>query len=287
MKFSLIVGTYNNFTDLPHLLESLVSQTYENFEVIVVDQNDSSETIQAQCRRYAPHINIHYIHTNERGLSRARNLGIQQATGDILCFPDDDCIYLPTTLIDVKTVFETNPSCDIVSISARHPITKRLLSYTPHPLRQPITGSSFIFYLITSIGLFVKKNTVLFDPDFGVGGKYNSCEEFDYVIRLLAQGKTGEYIPEISVLHPEPDIEPSRYALKIYRNAVGHGAFFRKHFSSFPVSKMQFLYFYILFVKPVLGWLYYKVLRNQVGAIRQKNYLLGRIAGYCAYERKA
>ena len=71
MKFSLITVTMG---DRPHLLAklkaSLAAQTYRDFEWIVVSHKDYPEF--------------------KGGLSRARNFGIEQATGDVLGFPDDD-----------------------------------------------------------------------------------------------------------------------------------------------------------------------------------------------------
>jgi len=82
MKFSLITVTMG---DRPHLLAklkaSLDAQTYRDFEWIVVSHKDYPEF--------------------KGGLSRARNFGIEQASGDVIAFPDDDAWYKPDLLASV------------------------------------------------------------------------------------------------------------------------------------------------------------------------------------------
>lgn len=95
MKFSLITVTMG---DRPHLLAklkaSLDAQTYRDFEWIVVNHKDHPEF--------------------KGGLSRARNFGIEQATGDVLGFPDDDAWYRPDLLESVSAML-ANPENDGVS----------------------------------------------------------------------------------------------------------------------------------------------------------------------------
>ena len=82
MKFSLITVTMG---DRPHLLAklkaSLDAQTYRDFEWIVVSHKDYPEF--------------------KGGLSRTRNFGIEQASGDVIAFPDDDAWYEPDLLASV------------------------------------------------------------------------------------------------------------------------------------------------------------------------------------------
>lgn len=90
---SIIIPVYNTADYLPHCLDSVVAQTYEQTEVILVDDgsDDGSERI---CDEYAgKHGNIRVIHQENRGLSAARNAGIDEACGTYISFVDsDDCI---------------------------------------------------------------------------------------------------------------------------------------------------------------------------------------------------
>lgn len=283
MKFSLIIGTFNNFDDLPNLFESLSAQTHKDFEIILVDQN-TTEIIKDQCSRYSGKLEINYQKTEEIGLARARNIGIKNARGDIFSFMDDDCVFPGTTLQSVHEHFIDHENCDIVAISTRAPGTNDFLSYTPVRERRKLTINN-IYHLVTSIGLFVKKNGQCFDESFGAGGTFHSSEEFDYVFHLLNHGATGEYIPDIFVYHPELEKNNKEYFHKIRRNSIGHGAFMRKNISiSSPFVFANYLF--ILFIKPLVGIIYHSSRFDRTGVLRQLNYLTGRITGYIRYRAR-
>ena len=98
MRFSLIMGTYGRGEVICGFLESLKNQNYDNFELIVVDQNPDDQ-VEKICRGYSSHFEIKYLETDKPGLSHARNIGLKHISGDIVTFPDDDCEYPPGSLI--------------------------------------------------------------------------------------------------------------------------------------------------------------------------------------------
>src|SRR5690554_6930860 len=92
-KVSLIVPTYNVEPYIQEFLASVTSQTtgLRNLEVIIVDDGStdrSGEIAQAWARRYPN--TIRYIRQENKGLSGARNTGLNHATGDWVSFPDPD-----------------------------------------------------------------------------------------------------------------------------------------------------------------------------------------------------
>ena len=86
---SVIVPVYNVEKYLRQCLNSVVGQTYKNLEIIVVDDGstDGSGTI---CDEYTKDKRIKVFHTENKGLSAARNLGLDHATGDWIGFVDSD-----------------------------------------------------------------------------------------------------------------------------------------------------------------------------------------------------
>ena len=97
MLVSLIMPTLNRFDDIYRFMDSLLEQTYKNFELIVVDQNDNDK-VKEIVDKYVDCLDIKYIKSNKKGLSYNRNLGIDVAKGEVLAFPDDDCAYKPDTI---------------------------------------------------------------------------------------------------------------------------------------------------------------------------------------------
>ncbi|MGV6817929.1 MAG: FkbM family methyltransferase [Thiotrichales bacterium] len=94
---SCIVPTMNRPDLLVRALESLVAQSYENWEAIVV--NDAGEDVREIIERVDPKGRIRYIrHQHNKGLSAARNTGIWASRGDLLCYLDDDDRFLPDHL---------------------------------------------------------------------------------------------------------------------------------------------------------------------------------------------
>ena len=110
MKASLIVATKGRVDEVGRLFDSLCKQTYRDFEVIVVDQNPD-DRLGELVRTYGAGMTIRWIRWSP-GLSRARNAGLKQASGEIVAFPDDDCVYPDETLEQVVQEFRRVPECD-------------------------------------------------------------------------------------------------------------------------------------------------------------------------------
>jgi GT2 family glycosyltransferase len=100
-KVSVIVCTYNGSGTIAETLSHLQTLEYPNFEVIVVDDGSTDET---------PNIladyPVHYIRTENRGLSSARNTGLQAAGGEIVVYLDDDAYPDPHWLHYLVHAFE-------------------------------------------------------------------------------------------------------------------------------------------------------------------------------------
>ena len=106
---SIIVPIYNAEKYLPDCLAAILNQTYKNIEVILVNDGsiDSSGTI---CDQYGNEDNrIKVIHKNNEGCSSARNVGIKEATGDLIAFVDaDDIIDCQMYEILIRNLDKTN-----------------------------------------------------------------------------------------------------------------------------------------------------------------------------------
>ena len=89
-KLSVIVPVYNVERYIRKCLDSLVNQTYKNLEIILVDDG-SPDNSGAICDEYASRDSrVRVVHKENGGLCNARNTGLEMASGDFLCFVDDD-----------------------------------------------------------------------------------------------------------------------------------------------------------------------------------------------------
>lgn len=94
--FSVIIPTYNRADLLPRAIISVLQQTYNNWELIIVDDGSKDNTREVVSRHTDPRIK--YIYQNNAERSAARNNGIKNATGNYICFLDSDDYYLPERL---------------------------------------------------------------------------------------------------------------------------------------------------------------------------------------------
>lgn len=97
-EISVIVPVYKVEAYLPRCVESLMSQTYKDFEIILVDDG-SPDTCPVMCDAYAKkYSNIHALHKENGGLSDARNAGMTIAKGEYVTFVDSDDYVHPAYL---------------------------------------------------------------------------------------------------------------------------------------------------------------------------------------------
>ena len=105
---SAIVPVYKVEKYLGRCVESLLAQTYENIEIILVDDG-SPDTCPVMCDEYAKkHEKIRVIHQENKGLSGARNTGIDNAKGEYLAFVDSDDLWSPHFLESLYKALKEN-----------------------------------------------------------------------------------------------------------------------------------------------------------------------------------
>lgn len=93
MKFSIIIPTYNRASFIEKTIKSVLNQTYQNFELIIVDDGSTDNTEEIVKNIYNEKISYLKIQNSERGF--ARNYGITHSSGDYVTFLDSDDILLP------------------------------------------------------------------------------------------------------------------------------------------------------------------------------------------------
>ena len=112
MKISVIVPVYNVETYLRSCVDSILASTYTDFELILIDDG-STDSTGAMCDEYASHDSrVHVIHQDKKGVSIARNSGIEQSSGEYVSFVDADDVVSQSMLQQLLDALEKRPSCD-------------------------------------------------------------------------------------------------------------------------------------------------------------------------------
>ncbi len=110
-KVSVIITTFNRPEYACEAIDSVLSQSFNDFEVIVVDDGSVSKTKEA-LEKYGSR--IHYIFQDHKGRSVARNTGINAAGGEYIAFLDDDDVWLPGKLEKQVAFLDSHPEIGLV-----------------------------------------------------------------------------------------------------------------------------------------------------------------------------
>lgn len=114
MKFSVIVPVYKVEAYLPECVESILSQSFGDFEVILVDDG-SPDRCPAICDAYAERDGrVRVIHQANKGVSAARNNGLFAARGEYIVFVDSDDILCGKSLAGICESVSQNGGPDVV-----------------------------------------------------------------------------------------------------------------------------------------------------------------------------
>ncbi|WP_419876220.1 glycosyltransferase family 2 protein [Candidatus Pristimantibacillus sp. PTI5] len=215
MKFSLIMCTINRVNEVQRFFQSISKQTYNDFELIVVDQN-KDDRLKGLIDTYKNLINLKYIKSVEQGLSKNRNIGLKYVTGDIIAYPDDDCVYPRHTLERIHEIF-IDKNVDSITIQFTELVNDgqnqiELNDFDSSIIRnaKPINKYNCL-RRTCSITIFINKNVHEFiggfNENIGLGGTLiQAGEDHDYAFNILKNGYHMVYLPQIAVLHPVPKI---------------------------------------------------------------------------------
>lgn len=92
IRVTVGVPTYNRPRHIVRCVEAILKNTYDSFELLVIDQSSSDATKQLINAGFPSHPKLRYIHTQRVGPSYARNVALQQASGSLILYTDDDVI---------------------------------------------------------------------------------------------------------------------------------------------------------------------------------------------------
>ncbi|MCC6538510.1 MAG: glycosyltransferase [Bryobacterales bacterium] len=236
MRFSLIVATAGARTEALARMLTSVAVTPEAaagcLEVIVADQNLPG-VLDTTVAPFRHPLHLMHLHT-ALGLSRSRNEALPHASGDVIVFPDDDCVYEPGTLGAVRAVLTAQPElagvCGMVATLEGRPFALRWPTAS-----EPVTKRR-VWRQAMSSCIFLRRHATdaagLFDETLGLGAgtPWISGEETDYLLRVLAAGFPLRFDPAIRVRHPQPAQRFNEAGrARAYGYALGMGRVLKQH----------------------------------------------------------
>ncbi|MEM9178114.1 MAG: glycosyltransferase family A protein [Pseudomonadota bacterium] len=277
MKLSAIISTLGRDREVESVLASLEAQSFRDFEVIIVDQNEDDRLAFVEREKYS--FPIQRIRTPDRhGLSIGRNDGIRACQGDYVVFPDDDCWYpydfferAVDTLEELDLDGLTGRAADENgnSINGRFEVSAQFITRKNVWTTQIEWVAFFRRQLLNDLGGY--------DPRVGVGADsaWQACEGQELALRAIQAKAKLYYDPSLFGHHESLDSPRPDKALvqKARKYARGHGRVLRMH-------KYSILDIGFWVSRPSLKAAFYAASLRFRLAIHALNTAVGRLEGY-------
>ncbi|MBL1173946.1 glycosyltransferase family 2 protein [Pantanalinema sp. GBBB05] len=228
---SVIMPCYNQGQYLDEAVDSVLAQTYPDFEIIVINDGSTDEATVDRLQHYEkPGVQV--IHTENRGPSSARNTGIQRAKGRYILPLDADDRIAPTYMATAIPILESNSNIGLVYSGAEFFGEKTGRSDLPPYSFPAVLLGNMIF----NSGFYRK-------ADWETVGGYNTkmvygWEDYDFWLSIIELGREVVYLPELFYCYRQlPNSRSERltrdYLVKsyeqIYRN---HSKLYSEHISA-------------------------------------------------------
>ena len=191
--FSVIIPNYNGEKYLSACLDSVLNQTFCDFEIIVVDNysEDKSAEILNEYKQKDTRVTFYQEHNNGV-IAHSRNYGIKKARGEWISTIDSDDIWYPDKLKCVYDVIKSNPDIDVI---CHNMLMKNMLdgSFTPmvtRPIAKDVYRQLLIYrnmFVQSSMSYkhsFLTDNNLLFDES----QDFITVEDYDFSMQIALAG---------------------------------------------------------------------------------------------------
>jgi len=111
--FSVVIPLYNKSHTIEDTLASVLAQTYQDFEVIIVNDGSIDNGVEV-IKNFTKDPRVHIIHQDNKGVSAARNMGVMCSKYDYIAFLDGDDLWLPGYLAKMKEAIDLFPDAGMI-----------------------------------------------------------------------------------------------------------------------------------------------------------------------------
>ena len=174
-RVSVQIPAYNSGRFIANAIESILSQTYHSFEIIVIDDGSTDNTADVVSR----YPQVRYLRQKHSGISAARNRGVEEANGEYIAFLDADDLWTPDKLEKQMAYLEEHPQCQMVFSEIENFIDEEVESVSHR--QSEILETELEYCLVSCLmkrSLFTRYGG--FDENYGYG------EDTELLARLKA-----------------------------------------------------------------------------------------------------
>lgn len=219
MQVSVIIPTYNSARFLTEAVDSVLSQTFKDIEILVIDDGSTDET-EGLMHRYGSH--VRYIRQENSGVARARNRGIQESRGHYVAFLDADDTWLPHKLECQLRMLDAHGGCyrlcysDFIAVTADlRPLNIERLKPQGKALEDLLLRGNVVGSICT-----VLCERSLFNAAGGFDFALSQCADWDMWVRLACL-TDFLYINEQLVTYRRHGANMSRNAALLEHDSLG------------------------------------------------------------------
>lgn len=203
-KISIILPVYNSQNTIARTIDSIIKQTYDNYELIIIDDG-STDNSASICTEYErKYEKIKYKRIDNKGVSNARNIGIDNAIGNYIMFIDSDDEYREDTLECVYKYIEQNNDCIIFGYNRIHVHKNKTKEMNTDMILLENGKEKNIFiekmqkeYLFNQIWNKVYKTKILKDNNIKFDTKIASGEDYRFNLKYIDCINNAIYINKV------------------------------------------------------------------------------------------
>ncbi|WP_375341514.1 glycosyltransferase family 2 protein [Planktothricoides raciborskii] len=198
-EVSVIIPAYNGSRYIQQAIESVFTQTYPNWELIIVDDGSTDNTQQV-VQQYGQ--KLRYFYQENQGVAAARNRGILEAQGELIAFLDQDDWFLPDKLTQQVAGFQQHHSLGIVH-SGWQIVNETGGAISDIALWHSLPDLSLADWLLWKP---VFLGAMLFDRNWlefagGFNCRYHQAPDVDLVLRLALMGCEAAWVRQTTVCY--------------------------------------------------------------------------------------
>ena len=239
-KYSVVIPVYNRPDEVDELLQSLCSQTYRNFEVVVVEDGSAIPCKQV-VDKYAEALDVHYFEKPNSGPGQTRNYAAERSRGEYLLILDSDCILPETYLAAVEAELQREPADAFGGPDRAHD------SFSD--VQKAINYAMTSFFTTGGIRGGKKKMDKFYPRSFNMGvrtevykalGGFSAMrfgEDIDFSIRIFKAGCRCRLFPEAWVWHKRRT-DLKKFFKQVHNSGIARINLYKKYPESLKLVHM-------------------------------------------------
>lgn len=194
----ILISTMNQ-DSLDFLVPMFPYSHFSAFSVLIINQTQKEKILNSD------YSNVRVINSFEKGLSKSRNLALENALGKILVIADDDVVYQEGFITKITDAYNKFPAAAVIQFSAVNSNGDLIKKY---PSNSKVNLNSFDILNVSSIEMTLNKtiidaSKIRFDENFGLGAVFEMGEEAVFLSDLKAKNKQLVFDPQVIVKHKD------------------------------------------------------------------------------------